>query len=161
TVVGIGLDNLTDGTAIATQVQAGLEVLTQFDGTGATAGTDFGLSLAGSALTITSGDAGDFLTNISLPDADFADLLSRVEAASDVAVGAAQAFGSAQKQVESQQNFLKGLVDSLETGVGALIDADITAESARLSALQTQQQLATQSLSIANQSNQMVLSLFR
>src|SRR5690606_14855982 len=120
TVVGIGLANLTDAAAIATQVQAGLEVLTQFDGTGATAGTDFGLSRTGATLTITSADAGDFLTNISLPDADFSDLLSRVEAASKVAVGAAQAFGSAEKQVESQQSFLKGLMDSLETGVGAL-----------------------------------------
>jgi flagellin len=53
------------------------------------------------------------------------------------------------------------MIDSLDAGVGALIDADITAESARLSALQTQQQLATQSLSIANQSNQLVMSLFR
>ena len=78
-----------------------------------------------------------------------------------MATSAAQAFGTAQSQTESQQSFLNNLIDSLETGVGALVDADITAESARLNALQTQQQLATQSLSIANQSTQSILSLFK
>jgi len=127
----------------------------------AAAGDPLQVTSAAGVLTIKSFNGVDSVTSIELPDADFSDLLSRVEEAAEVAISAAQAFGTAQSQVESQQNFLKGLMDSLETGVGALIDADITAESARLSALQTQQQLATQSLSIANQSNQTVLSLFK
>src|SRR5690606_33773614 len=97
------------------------------------------VTATGNVLTIKSFDGTDAVTSIELPDADFGDLLARAEEASKVAIAAAQAFGTAQSQVESQQTFLKGLVDSLETGVGALIDADITAESARLSALQTQQ----------------------
>lgn len=95
------------------------------------------------------------------PTADFSKLQATIDAAAKVATSAAQAFGTAQSQAASQKEFLSAMIDSLETGVGALIDADITAESARLSALQTQQQLATQSLSIANQSNQLVMSLFR
>jgi flagellin len=53
------------------------------------------------------------------------------------------------------------LVDSITAGVGALTDADMEAASARLQALQVQQQLGTQALSIANQSAQSLLSLFR
>ncbi len=163
TVVGVGKDLLTDGAAIATQLQTALNLKTEFDATAAsaTAGTDMEVAVSGSTLTILSASGADFVTGVSLPDADYADLLDKVEAASKVAIGAAQAFGTAQKQIESQQTFLKNLTDSLNTGVGALIDADITAESARLNALQTQQQLATQSLSIANQQSQTVLSLFR
>jgi flagellin len=95
------------------------------------------------------------------PTADFSKLQATIDAAAKVATSAAQAFGTAQSQAASQKEFLSAMIDSLDAGVGALIDADITAESARLSALQTQQQLATQSLSIANQSNQLVMSLFR
>jgi flagellin len=162
-VVGLQLSGLGTAAGIATNVAAGLNLVTAtFDAAAATDGTKFKVtSPTAGKLLIESADNSDFITDIQLPEADFADLLDRVESASKVAVGAAQAFGTAQKQAESQQDFLKSLVDSLETGVGALIDADITAESARLNALQTQQQLATQSLSIANQANQLVLSLFR
>ncbi len=52
-------------------------------------------------------------------------------------------------------------MDALETGVGKLVDADLAKESARLQALQVQQQLGAQSLSIANQAPQIILSLFR
>jgi flagellin len=160
TVVGIGLDNLSDATEIADTIRLALTTNTQF--AAAAAAGVFGTSddNAGT-LTLVSTDDADFITDITLPDADYEDLLSRVEQASKVAIAAAQAFGTAQSQTESQQSFLNNLIDSLETGVGALIDADITAETARLNALQTQQQLATQSLSIANQSTQSILSLFR
>ena len=53
------------------------------------------------------------------------------------------------------------LVDTLESGVGNLVDADLAKESARLQALQVQQQLGAQALSIANQAPQVILSLFR
>ncbi len=60
-----------------------------------------------------------------------------------------------------QKEFLNALTDRIDTGVGSMIDADMESEAARLQALQVQQQLATQSLSIANQAPQNILSLFR
>lgn len=69
-------------------------------------------------------------------------------------------FGSVQSSVEQQQTFVNNLADTMQTGAGNMVDADMTAESAQLSALQVQQQLGTQALSIANQAPQMILKLF-
>ncbi len=74
---------------------------------------------------------------------------------------AAATFGSVQKQIEIQSTFVGKFIDSLELGVSSLVDADMEAASARLTALQTQQQLGTQALSIANQAPQAILSLFQ
>jgi len=60
-----------------------------------------------------------------------------------------------------QSNFVSSLSDAIDSGVGRLVDADMEEESSKLTALQTQQQLAIQSLSIANSSSQNILSLFR
>ncbi len=79
----------------------------------------------------------------------------------DTANTAAAAFGSAQARIDAQNDFLGKQADSLKVGVGALVDADMEEASARLQALQVQQQLGTQALSIANQAPQSVLSLFR
>ncbi|WP_458096887.1 flagellin [Roseomonas sp. WA12] len=70
-------------------------------------------------------------------------------------------FGSNSKYLESQMSYNKEKLDSLETGLGSLIDADLAKESAKLQALQIKQQLGTQALGIANQSPQGLLSLFR
>ena len=77
------------------------------------------------------------------------------------AIDAAAAFGAAQVRIEAQNEFLAKQADALKTGVGALVDADMEEASARLQALQVQQQLGIQALSIANQSPQNVLALFR
>ncbi|MCC6008751.1 MAG: hypothetical protein JJU40_13890 [Rhodobacteraceae bacterium] len=77
------------------------------------------------------------------------------------AIDASAAFGSAQRRVEIQGDFVTKLTDGLTAGIGTLVDADMEATSARLQALQVQQQLAVQSLSIANQAPQSILSLFR
>jgi flagellin len=63
--------------------------------------------------------------------------------------------------LQAQGDFVKSLTNSLTTGVGNLVDADLAEESAKLQALQTKQQLGIQALSIANQSSGAVLSLFR
>ncbi|MCA3326434.1 MAG: flagellin, partial [Roseomonas sp.] len=63
--------------------------------------------------------------------------------------------------VDNQVRYNKDKIDSLEGGLGALVDADLAKESAKLQALQIRQQLGTQALSISNQSPQMLLSLFR
>ena len=74
---------------------------------------------------------------------------------------AATDLGIAEKSIETQQSFLNELTDRLDAGVGSMVDADMEQEAARLQSLQVQQQLATQSLSIANQAPQNILSLFR
>lgn len=87
--------------------------------------------------------------------------LGVIETAIDRAIDSASVFGSAQMRIDTQAEFVKNLTDALTSGIGALVDADMEATSARLQALQVQQQLATQSLSIANQQPQNILALFR
>ncbi len=87
--------------------------------------------------------------------------LSAIEGLTQTAIDAAASFGSSRGRIETQSDFISKLTDSLKSGIGALVDADMEAASARLQALQTQQQLAVQALSIANQSPQTILSLFR
>jgi len=60
-----------------------------------------------------------------------------------------------------QNEFVANLMDTIGKGVGRLVDADMNQESTKLKALQTQQQLGIQSLSIANSDSQNILSLFR
>lgn len=73
----------------------------------------------------------------------------------------ASALGSAKSNIDNQQTFVNNLVSTLKTTTGNLVDADMTEESARLSALQTQQSLGTQALSIANQAPQSIMRLFQ
>jgi len=70
-------------------------------------------------------------------------------------------LGSISTRIQLQENFVSTLSDSIDSGVGRLVDADMEEESSKLTALQTQQQLAIQSLSIANSASQNILSLFR
>jgi len=87
--------------------------------------------------------------------------IARVNSAIDIVGGVLANLGSNLRQVEGLQEFTKQLQDSVKEGLGALVDADLAEESARLTSLQTKQQLAVQSLSIANQQSQALLSLFR
>jgi flagellin len=74
---------------------------------------------------------------------------------------AATNLGAIKNRIGLQQNFVKTLTDSLDRGIGQLVDADMNAESTRLQALQVQQQLGIQALSIANSGSQSILSLFK
>lgn len=87
--------------------------------------------------------------------------LGAIEGLIQTAIDGAAAFGSTRGRIETQSEFVSKLSDSLKSGIGSMVDADMEATSARLQALQTQQQLAVQALSIANQSPQTILSLFR
>jgi flagellin len=109
----------------------------------------------------TDGGLAD-LTSIDVSDnTNAADALETIETLLQTAIDAAAAFGSAQASINSQAEFVKNLTDALRSGVGSLTDADMEAASAKLQALQVQQQLGVQALSIANQSPQALLSLFR
>ena len=70
-------------------------------------------------------------------------------------------LGTDAKKVNMHKTFVSKLVDELNNGIGNLVDADLARESANLQALQTKQQLGVQALSIANQSPQILMSLFR
>ncbi|MES2814167.1 MAG: flagellin [Pseudomonadota bacterium] len=70
-------------------------------------------------------------------------------------------LGTKARAIETHRTFVGKLSDALETGVGNLVDADLAKESARLQSLQTKQQLGVQALGIANQTPQVLLSLFR
>ncbi len=70
-------------------------------------------------------------------------------------------WGAGKKRFDVHQQFISKLTDALNTGIGSIVDADLSKESARLTSLQTKQQLGVQALSIANSSTQTALSLFR
>lgn len=70
-------------------------------------------------------------------------------------------LGTQSKSLERMATFTGKMQDALEVGIGNLVDADLAKESARLTALQTKQQLGVQALSIANQSSSILLGLFR
>ena len=74
---------------------------------------------------------------------------------------AATMLGAAKKRIDLQKSFASNLMDSIDRGVGQLVDADMNKESTRLQALQVQQQLGIQALSIANTNAQRILSLFK
>jgi len=88
-------------------------------------------------------------------------MISLVDAALTKMTSAGAALGSISSRIDMQTDFVSKLTDSLDSGIGKLVDADMNEESTRLKALQTQQSLAIQSLSIANSSSESVLTLFR
>jgi flagellin len=104
------------------------------------------------------------ISTLTDTDNDLADLEQMITWV-DTAIGnmttAAANLGAVKQRVNLQQDFVKTLMDAINRGIGTLVDADMNEESTRLQALQVQQQLGVQSLSIANQNNQNILSLFR
>ncbi len=87
--------------------------------------------------------------------------LGEIETFLQTAIDGAAALGASAGRIEGQGEFISKLTDSMVSGIGSLVDADMEEASAKLQALQVQQQLATQSLSIANQAPNNLLSLFR
>ena len=87
--------------------------------------------------------------------------LADAEKALAASIEAATSLGITENALDGQMEFIDALTDTLDSGVSSMVDADMEEEAARLQAYQVQQQLATQSLSIANQAPQNILSLFR
>lgn len=84
-----------------------------------------------------------------------------MEVSSQRVVAGASILGALQKRIEMQTEFTAKMMSTIEKGTGRLVDADMKEASTRLKALQTQEQLAIQSLSIANQNAENVMQLFR
>lgn len=109
----------------------------------------------------------DFEANLDLSDIDVSGAaaaetsIAAIEAHIQTAINGAAALGASAKRVELQADFVSKLTDAMTAGIGTMVDADMEEASARLQALQVQQQLGIQSLSIANQGPQNLLSLFR
>jgi flagellin len=141
--------NLLDGS-----VGANIQFLANADATNKITLSTQNLSLGGSILTIA---AGASITTVTLATG----VLSQLNASISNVNQALGNLGSQAKQIEAHLGFVGKLTDVLETGVGNLVDADLAKESARLQALQVQQQLGAQALSIANSAPQIILQLFR
>ncbi|MEM8748834.1 MAG: flagellin [Pseudomonadota bacterium] len=101
------------------------------------------------------------ITVAGIDDADLDDLISNVDAKLQAMTTSASETGAIKKRISTQTDFVSTLIDSIDRGIGTLVDADMTKESTRLQALQTQQQLGVQSLSIANSASQNILALFQ
>ncbi|KQS65137.1 flagellin [Rhizobium sp. Leaf371] len=121
----------------------------------------------GTAGKLTTDLAG--LTNMSVLTLDISALtpallsaaISGVDGVLQTMTDAGADLGALNKRIDMQADFVKDLSSSFEKGIGRLVDADMNEESTRLKALQTQQQLGVQSLSIANSNSENILSLFR
>uniref|UniRef100_UPI00244DFBFC flagellin n=1 Tax=Neorhizobium vignae TaxID=690585 RepID=UPI00244DFBFC len=138
-------------------------------GATATAGIKYGTDISVSDLDITRLEDYRDSSGVSYlglgtraSDEDLmAALTSFVDGQLESMNSAASKLGAVSKRLDMQTDFISKLTDSFDKGVGRLVDADMNEESTRLKALQTQQQLAIQSLSIANSDSQNILSLFR
>lgn len=146
--------------------KAGVSISAELDGTaGVKINNNTAAGITTAATLSTGGTAGGGLAVLGELDVTTnegaAAALSAIEGLTQNAIKAASDFGTAQKRIDIQNKFVGTLVDSLKAGIGSLVDANMEEASARLQALQVQQQLGVQALSIANQAPQSILSLFR
>jgi flagellin len=112
------------------------------------------LALGGANVSVATTQSIDTLTKATAS-------LTAVNNSIDKVSASLARLGTKSKALTTHLNFVSKLTDALEAGVGNLVDADLAKESAKLQALQTKQQLGVQALSIANQTPQLVTSLFR
>jgi len=141
-----------------------------FDSSTATTGTTGGIldsQRSSTGAIVTTGGTSVMeidiseLTDSSTDQETLNGYISAVDKAFAEMTTAATNLGAAQKRIELQTSFISSLRDTITTGVSQLVDAEMNEESTRLQALQVKQQLGVQALSIANQSSQNILSLFR
>jgi flagellin len=132
----------------------GLRFLADADATTYVTLANQDLSLGGTIITLASTSS---ITSTTLAS----NALNQLQASIGNVSLALARMGAQVRQIENHNKFVGKLSDSIEAGIGNLVDADLAKESARLQALQVQQQLGAQALSIANQSPNIILSLFR
>jgi flagellin len=140
--------NLLDGS-----MTAGFGALANISGSTITI-ADEDMSLSGSIVTLA---AAESISTASTATA----ALAKVDASIANVSASLARLGTGSKSLGTHLNFVAKLQDTLEAGVGNLVDADLAKESARLQSLQTKQQLGVQALSIANSSTSILLGLFR
>ena len=141
--------NILNGT-----LTAGIQFIANADASSFVTLSAKDLSLGGSIIELSLSDSLLTLTGATQALTRLDDSISQLNAS----LGE---IGAQAKHIDAHNTFVTKLVDTLEGGIGNLVDADLAKESARLQALQVQQQLGAQALSIANQAPQIILSLFR
>jgi len=152
----IGASQFNGANLLDTAGNAGISVLSSLD---RSAGTVTASSIAVASV--------DFETNMDLSDVVTTDSasaetsLAAIETHIQMAINGAAELGGSAKRIADQGEFVGKVSDAMKSGIGSLVDADMEETSARLQALQVQQQLGVQSLSIANQAPQSIMSLFR
>jgi flagellin len=158
-LIAIGLKNAIDGAGIT-----GLDVAYDSANPGQlvfTNNTTADLGVTGQFRNAGGGALGSLAAIDVSTGAGATAALDNIENLIQTSIEAAAEFGSVEGRINTQAEFIDSLSKSLKTGIGALVDADMEEASARLQALQVQQQLGIQALSIANQAPQSILSLFR
>jgi flagellin len=141
--------NLIDGSATN-----GISVLASSDGAKRITVSGENMSLGGGIISVAS-------TSTISTQAQASAMVATVETSLNNVNSALARLGSGSKKLSVQATFVHNLSDTLTTGIGNLVDADMATESAKLQSLQVKQQLGVQALSIANQSPQVILSLFK
>jgi flagellin len=144
-----------DMVALGTEIDAAIAAAS-FDGVSA-----FAVSTGGVRTGLGDEATSDLGVALAAQTLDGDSEISAIDSAIETVTSALQTLGTQSKAFDRQMTFVSKLQDSLEAGIGNLVDADLAKESARLTALQTKQQLGVQALSIANQSSGMLLGLFR
>ncbi|MEO9515006.1 MAG: flagellin [Paracoccaceae bacterium] len=158
----IGASQFNGANLLATDVDGsgatGLTVISSLNRVGSGAPTIATIDVATTDLEANLDVAG----RTAIADvATAATALGEIEGFLETAINGAASLGASSKRIDDQGEFVSKLTDAMKSGIGALVDADMEEASARLQALQTQQQLGIQALSIANQAPQSILSLFR
>ncbi len=146
-----------------------LEIVSSYDRSsdGSVTVNTIKLDLSGTQLLDETGTGGGILDDVMQIELDGTEDNAAIQAHLDnvetalAAMAAAATIGAAKSRVDMQKDFVSKLQDAIDRGIGQLVDADMNKESSRLSALQVQQQLGIQALSIANSNTQNILSLFR
>lgn len=141
-----GTNLIDDGTDIVTAI-------TNADATQAISIAHQDLSLSGTNINLSS-------TATFTNEVEAQSLIATIDTAIKNVSSVMTVMGAGSRSMELQRTFVDKLSDTLEVGIGNLVDADLARESARLQALQVQQQLGAQALSIANSQPQVILSLF-
>ena len=166
TIVAVHINSTTQstnqivGSLITALNNNGFSVLQNTDGSLNVTGSDVQTASFGDVASGTyTANTGAGVTSTALTGSQA--LVSTVQAAVTTAATIASNLGAISQQITGIQNFTTSLSSALTAGVGALTDADLASESARLTSLQTKHQLATQSLSIANKQPQSLLTLFQ
>ena len=127
-------------------------------GTGTTTATYY---LLDASSTTTAAVGTEIKLSSSTTSQDLDGMISAVETMLQSMTDVAATLGATNSRIDMQNTFVADLMDTIDKGVGRLVDADMNEESTKLKALQTQQQLGIQSLSIANSNSENILQLFR
>ena len=143
-----------NGTNLINGSVTSISALANADGSNTITVSDANLTLGGGIVTVAAtasfASAGDAST-----------MVTTIETSLDNLNASLAKLGTASKSLEVHKTFTSKLSDSLEKGIGNLVDADLAKESARLQSLQVKQQLGTQALSIANSAPSNILGYFR